>query len=185
MLHLIYFTLISIVSSDLCCQRCSAQQILSCCDLCDPNRTMSMKPSDNFEKPPRNPMKFKVDEKRTPSAGDNELTQKLKIFHQDIHCEFIGSTNDSMIGPQVFLPNLLVKQLCNLTCIHVFQSLDDLSDNIQWCWLPKHGNALITIIHSVYPPQPVPTPDPPIAFYIQPCPAETISRGIFSAAKGT
>ena len=136
-----------------------------------------MKPSDNFEKPPQNPTKIKVDEKRTPSARDNRLMQKLKIFCQDIHHRFIGSTNDSMIGPQVFLPNLLVKQLCNLARIHVFQSLDDLSDNIQWSWLPKHGNTLITIIHSVYPPQPVPTPNPPIAFHIQPCPVEMISGG--------
>src|SRR5258708_38069994 len=91
-----------------------------------------------------------------PTPKDAELTQKLKSFCHNIHHEFFGAVEDILMGPQVFLPNVLIKRLCDLAHIHALQSLGDLSNFIEWAWLPKHGKALLAVIHSIYPPLPIP-----------------------------
>ncbi len=97
------------------------------------------------------------------TTKDIELTQKLKSFCCNIHHEFFGAVEDILMGPQVFLPNALIKRLCDLVHVHALQLLGDLSNFIEWAWLPKHGKALLAMIHSIYPPLPfhiIPTNSP-------------------------
>src|SRR5258708_11076469 len=58
-----------------------------------------------------------------PTPKDAELTQKLKSFCCNIHHEFFGAVEDILMGPQVFLPNTLIKRLCDLVHVHALQSL--------------------------------------------------------------
>ncbi len=115
-----------------------------------------MKPIDSVPKVLWKPARPKLDEKRMLTPKDAELTQKLKSFHHDIHHEFFGAVEDILMGPQVFLPNALIKRLCDLVHVHALQLLSDLSNFIEWAWLPKHSEALLAMIHSIYPPLPIP-----------------------------
>src|SRR5258708_34850844 len=93
-----------------------------------------------MDPPPRTkckPNKVKIDASRPlMSALDLTLQLKLKTFRKDLHEKYWGDTEDTLIGPHLFLMDAQIQHLCHLTHANELCTVDSLCDAFQGDWMP-------------------------------------------------
>lgn len=90
-----------------------------------------MRPLDGLQKVSWKPVKPKLDENWMLTLQDEDLTWDLKAFCHKIHKEFFRPIEDVLMGTHVFLPNPLIKKMCDLMHVHAFQTLNNLSNYVE------------------------------------------------------
>ena len=112
-----------------------------------------------MDPPPRTkhkPNKVKIDASQPlTSVLDLTLQLKLKTFHKELHAKYWGDTEDTLIGPHLFLMDAQIQHLCHLTHANVLWNVNDLYNNFKWNWMPCYGESLLCLIQSVYEPNPM------------------------------
>ena len=70
---------------------------------------------------------------------DSTLRLKLETFCEELHAEYWGDMEDTLIGPHLFLTDAQIEHLCHLTHANVLWDIDDLHNNLKWNWMPHYG----------------------------------------------
>ena len=143
-----------------CHECCSPREILSCCDICDPNWTKAMLAIDAPPKTKQKPNKVKIDENHPLMDLDKRLRHELDAFQEKIHAEIWGDVMDFLFGSHVFLTMPQILHLCHLAHANALHTLEDLKNNFWWNWMPDYGHTLLKLIHHIYDFKPSTTISP-------------------------
>jgi len=137
-----------------CCERCIPALCLSCCDLCDPERTKGMIALDLPPKTSRRRNRVKVDTDYTPSESDKKLKAALIEWRGQVHAEFWGGKRDHFLSPAALVSDEIIESLCHLCHARAIRTIDDIANNIrgaQCTFVMKHAKSIIDLIHSIIP----------------------------------
>ena len=118
---------ITIEHESPCCDHCAPCSTTMCCDICDPEHTVSMYATDLAPKNKHRANKVKVDPKCLWTSLDGQLESKLKAFHEELYAEWWkDSEEDFFLGPQIFLNLDQIHDLCHLAHAKVLVTIDNL-----------------------------------------------------------
>src|SRR5260370_7391827 len=107
---------------------------------------------DNPPKTKCKPNKAKIDASRPLTVLNSTLRLKLETFSEELHAEYWGDMEDTLIGPHLFLTDAQIEHLCHLMHANVLRNIDNLHNNLKWNWMPCYGESLLHLIPSVYKP---------------------------------
>src|SRR5260221_8233343 len=104
---------------------------------------------DSLPRTKHRPNKAKIDISQPLTALDSTLKLKLEMFRKELHSEYWGDMEDTLIGPHLFLTNAQILTLCHLTRAAALCNIEDLSNNFKWNCMTRHGEASLRLIYSV------------------------------------
>src|SRR5260370_41707171 len=106
---------------------------------------------DNPPKTKCKPNKAKIDASRPLTVLNSTLRLKLETFSEELHAEYWGDMEDTLIGPHLFLTDAQIEHLCHLMHANMLQNIDNLHNNLKLNWMPCYGESLLCLIHTILP----------------------------------